>query len=114
MVLDAKSFKSSKSTTSIKSAARGFTLPKAFIRENGTGESTSFNEANWGIVTRGYMDVIKNRLRPSSFEKVIKKAKDLTTVGQGGRSRSTADNAMDMDELDTYAQVVDLSDDECK
>jgi hypothetical protein len=85
------------------------TLPKSYDRTGGCSESTLFNESNWGEITQKYMDIVTKLLRPTSFEKVIKKTKEMmkTTTGQGG-SRSTED-AMDVDNADPYGQVVDLS-----
>jgi hypothetical protein len=103
MVLDAKSVKSGK----------GLILPKVFSHVAGTSESTAFNEANWGDVTQKYMDVVETRLRPSSFEKVIKKAKALV-MATGGAGSTTDDRMHNEGEPDAYAQIVDISDDECK
>lgn len=101
MVLDAKSSKSNKTIS----------LPKAFTRRDGSTESSAFNEVNWGEVVHKYMLVIDKRLRPSSFEKVITKAKGLAaSIGNSaGGSRSMAEG-MELDETDPYGQIVDLSD----
>jgi hypothetical protein len=92
-------------------AAKVLALPKSYDRTGGSSESTIFNETNWGEVTQKYMDVVTKRLRPTSFEKVIKKTKELmkVTIGQVGGSRSNED-AMDVDKTDPYGQIVDLSD----
>jgi hypothetical protein len=104
MVLEAKYSKPGK----------GLTLPKVFSRVAGISESTAFNEANWGNVTHKYMDVVENRLRPSSFAKVITKAFDL--VRATGASPTTDDgmHSINGGEPDVYAQIVDVSDGECK
>ena len=78
-------------------------LPKTYILEDGSPESTLFNEATWGAVTHTRMDFIKNKLRPSSLEKVVAKAKELAVPFQG------LSEAIDNEDV----EMVDLSDDEC-
>jgi len=103
MVMDAKPAKGNK----------GMTLPKVMVNDNGTQESTSFNDATWGSIARTRMEFVNNSLRSSSLEKVIQKAKVFMVANHAGGSRSTSD-AMDID--GTYTQMVDLSDpdSECK
>jgi hypothetical protein len=105
MVLDAKG------TRRIKphKGTRNLTLPKTFTYENGTEESTSFNDATWSKATGKYMEFVNTTLRPSSFDKIVEKAQEI--LASTGRLRM--DDAMDVDSIDDV-QLVDLSDDDCK
>ena len=104
MVLDAKP-KAGK-------VVKPLTLPKSYSR-NGNTESTLFNEANWGVVTQKYMGIVDNRLRASSFTKVIQMTSEIIrkTTGQGSTFKSMTDDTMEA-ENDPYSQVVDESDSE--
>jgi hypothetical protein len=109
MILDTKS-KSSKGSSKV------FVIPKSYNRRGegkiAISESTSFNESNWGAVTRIYMGIVMKTLRTKSFKAVIEKTKALMkdTIGQAGGSRLTTDDGMDVDEPDPYSLVVDVSD----
>ena len=105
MVLDAKG---TRRTISHKNNLN-LTLPKTFIHENGTEESTSFNDATWSKATSKYMNFINTTLRSSSFDKIIEKAKEI--MDSTGRPRM--DDVMDIESIDDV-QLVDLSDDDCK
>jgi hypothetical protein len=90
MVLDSKAMKGSK----------GVSLPKVI---NGTEESTAFNDATWGSVTRIRMEFINNKLRLSSMEKILEKVKAVVVTNPaGGR-----EDAMDINEMSV--DMVDLS-----
>lgn len=106
MVLDAKSTRRTKLHTK---SNRNLALPKSFINNNGTEESTSFSDVTWSRATNKYMDFVNKTLRPSSFEKVVEKAREM--LASMGRLRT--DDAMDVDNLDDV-QLVDLSDEDCK
>jgi hypothetical protein len=67
-------------------------------------ESTLFNDATWGTVTRMRMDFVNNQLRESSLAKVILRAKEFV----GPSYQDTAEAVEDED-----VQMVDLSDNEC-
>lgn len=109
MVIDAKNTKRTRTSTAIVKGNRSVPLPKYFIRNNGVEESTGFNEATWSAATTKYMSFVNNRLRGSSFDKIIDKAMALVPVVHTGGS----DDVMDVDPDDI--QLVDLSDDdECK
>lgn len=93
----------------VKSAKAGkgkkqISLPKFWVLEDGTKESTLFNDATWGAVTRTRMDFVNNNLRESSLAKVISRAKEFV----GSSYQDTAEAVEDED-----LQMVDLSDDEC-
>jgi hypothetical protein len=107
MVLDAKSTRRTKLASTTK-GSRSLTLPKSFTRDNGTEESTGFNDVTWSKATIKYMDFINNGLRESSFEKITKKAQEMII----STSRLQTDDSMDVDPIEN-AQLVDLSDDEC-
>ena len=84
-------------------------LPRVMVLDDGTQELTSFNDMAWGGVSRARMDWINRKLRQSSFDKAIQKAKERSVQNQGGSTQSDA-NAMDVD----GEEMVDLSDDECE
>jgi hypothetical protein len=92
MVINSKATKGNKPVT----------LPKFMPFDNGNQESTSFNDVTWGATTRARMDFVNCRLRPSSLNNIIQKAKAYMVGNQAGGSRST----MDPDSED----MVDLSD----
>ena len=79
-----------------------------------TGQVSSrygaFTEQNWGVVTHTYLKLIKDNLRPGSFEKIVNMAWAHTNAIQNGG------DGMQVDEMDARAQVVDVSDgeDNCK
>ena len=106
MVLDAKSMRHAKPHTK---SNWNLTLPKSFINNNSTEESTLFNDITWSRATNKYMDFINKTLHPLSFKKVIEKAQEmLASMG-----RLWTDDAMDIDNLNDV-QLVDLSDEDCK
>jgi hypothetical protein len=101
-VLDAKA---------IKGTTKGLAgLPKVMT---GIEESCSFNDVTWGAVTRRHMEFVNHKLRQSSFEKIVQKAKEFMVTNNAGGSRRTSDT-MDVD--GASVQLVDLSDSdsECK
>jgi hypothetical protein len=79
-------------------------LPKFWVLEDGTKESTLFNDVTWGAITHARMDFVNNNLHKSSLAKVISRAKDFV-------SSSYQDTAEAVEDEDL--QMVDLSDDEC-
>lgn len=95
--------------------SKPFAVPRTCDHRGGSNKSTTFNEVNWGDVTRKYMDIVVNCLRLKSFLTIIKKTKELAKamMGQAGGSRA-ADDLMDVDSADPYDQVVDVSDDNCE
>jgi hypothetical protein len=105
MVLDAKGTRRTKP----HKGNRNLTLPKTFIYENGTEESTSFNDATWSKATSKYMDFISTTLHTSSFDKIVEKAQEI----MASTGRLQMDDIMDVDSVDDV-QLVDLSDDDCK
>jgi hypothetical protein len=70
---------------------------------------SGFNDVTWLKATTKYVNFIKNKLRSSSFEKIINKVEDLMA---STRWLQTVDS-MDVDDIDDV-QLVDLSDDDCK
>jgi hypothetical protein len=66
----------------------------------------AFTEQNWGKSTQSYLTTIKN-LREGSFAKIVAMAQ-LYACSQNG------DDAEPEDEVDECAQLMDISDDECK
>jgi hypothetical protein len=86
---------------------RTVAFPKTVIVDGGGEESTSFNDVNWGNVTRSRMEFVNADLRVSSLEKIIEKAKELLPNHGAGGSKNTSD-LMDVDRVDN--QLVDLSD----
>jgi hypothetical protein len=104
MVLDAKAIKRKPGK-----GVRDLKFSKYIIHDNGTEESSGFNDVTWSKATIKYINFVNNTLRSSSFEKIIKKVEDLMA---STRRLQTVDS-MDIDDVDDV-QLVDLSDDECK
>lgn len=106
MVLDSKSTRRTKPAAG---TTRNLTLPKSFIYDNGTEQSTAFNDVTWSTATTKYMTFVNTSLRLSSFEKIVEKAQKM--VVSTGRLQTS-----DSTDVDNYSnvQLVDLSDDECK
>jgi hypothetical protein len=72
-----------------------------------SSREVGFTEQNWGKTTRSYLTTIKQQLRPNSFAKIVGMAQ-LYACCQNG------DDAEPEDEVDERAQLMDISDDECK
>ena len=104
MVLDAKATKRKPGK-----GIRDLKLPKYIIHDNGTEESSGFNDVTWSKATTKYINFVNNKLRPSSFEKIMNKVEDLMA---STRRLQTVDS-MDVDDIDDI-ELVDLSDDDCK
>jgi hypothetical protein len=81
------------------------TLPKTWVLKDGTKESTLFNDATWGDVSRTRMDFINNNLRESSLTKAVLRAKEFTGSYQDRDMAKVPENE--------DVQMVDLSDGEC-
>lgn len=79
-------------------------LPKVWVLEDGTKESTLFNDQTWGSTSRARMDFVNKSLRESSLAKVISRAKAFV----GPSNQDAAEVVEDGDQ-----QMVDLSEDEC-
>jgi hypothetical protein len=58
-------------------AACNITLPKTFTYDNGTKESTAFNDVTWSTATTKYMTFINTSLCSSSFNKIAAKAQEM-------------------------------------
>ena len=104
MVLDAKATKHKPGK-----GIRNLKLPKYIIHDNSTEESSGFNDITWLKATAKYINFVNNKLRSSSFEKIMNKVEDLMA---STRWLQTVDS-MDVDDIDDI-ELVDLSDDDCK
>ena len=104
MVLDAKAMKCKpgKGICDLK-------FLKYIIHNNGTEESSGFNDVTWLKATTKYINFVNNKLCSSSFEKIMNKVKDLMA---STRWLQTVDS-MDVDNIDDI-ELVDLLDDDCK
>jgi hypothetical protein len=58
-------------------AAHNISLPKTFTYDNGTEESTAFNNVTWSTAMTKYMTFINTSLRSSSFDKIAVKAQEM-------------------------------------
>ena len=88
-------------------AAIGKALNKASGNES--SKLHGFNEGNWGATTRQYLKSVNN-LKPASFEKIIKEAKQLrVTRASGDSTKTITEDGCDDD--DKRALLVDDDDD---
>ena len=106
MVLNAKSLRCTKSHTK---GHCNFTLPKTFIHDNGTEESTTFSDITWSRATSKYMEFVTTALWETCFDKIIEKARGM----MASMHRLQVDNTIDINSYDDV-QLVDLSDEDCK
>ena len=106
MVLDSKSTRRTKPG---KGTVHNLTLPKSFTYDNGSKQSTAFNDVTWSTATTKYMTFVNTSLCLSSFKKIVVKAQEM--VVSTGRLQMA--DSMDIDNYSNI-QLVDLSDDECK
>jgi hypothetical protein len=56
---------------------RNLKLLKYITHDNGTEELSGFNDVTWSKATTKYINFVNDKLRSSSFEKIIKKVEDL-------------------------------------
>ena len=98
MVLDAKAKKRKPGK-----GVRNLKLPKYITHDNGTEELSGFNDVTWLKATTKYINFVNDKLRPSSFEKIINKVEDL----MASTHRLQTVDSMDVDDVDD-AQLVDL------
>ena len=106
MVLDAKNIRWAKSHAK---GLHNFILPETFINDNGTKESTTFNNLTWSRATTKYIKFVNMTLQETSFGKIIEKAKGM----MASMHWLYMDEAVDVKSYDDV-QLVGLSDEDCK
>jgi hypothetical protein len=79
-----------------------------------SGSLNAFSEPNWGDEGRKYLASINDKLRPTSFEKIVNLTQEHVRPTRRGAPQTTAtgrlEEALDLD--DPRMLVIDISDDE--
>ena len=104
MVLDAKATKCKPGK-----GIHDLKLPKYIIHDNGTEESSGFNDVTWSKATTKYINFVNKKLHSSSFEKIMNKVEDL----MASTCQIQTVDSMDVNNIDDI-ELIDLSDDGCK
>ncbi|KAG1856829.1 hypothetical protein C8R48DRAFT_674801 [Suillus tomentosus] len=94
----------------------GLALSCAATLNHSTGKvsnrQTGFNDVTWGSSTRSYVKSIMRSFQDEKFQAVITSAKEFSKKSHCSGNDRAVDDAVDDEDLDERAQLVDISESE--